>query len=93
MQTQAGIAVADGLCRLREVQARRLDFRTLGLCRLCQGAAGYAEFVSGARAGQRHTPASFPQAREQFRRVGHFTHHYFHPNTPLLAAQDMCEPY
>jgi hypothetical protein len=58
-------------------------------CRVRQRTASYAEFVSGPRAGQCHTPANFLQAREEFWRIGLFTHHYFHPNTPLLAAQDM----
>jgi hypothetical protein len=29
------------------------------------------------------------EAGQQFWRVGYFVYHYFHPNTPLLAAQDM----
>src|ERR1017187_1743527 len=93
MQAQiGGVAVAHDRCCFREVQARHRDLRTLGFCGVREGAAGHADLISGADR-QRHTPANFPQAGEQFWRVGHFAHHYLHPNTPLLAAQDMCEPY
>jgi hypothetical protein len=87
-QVETGILQVARRC-VREVQARRRDFRTVGLCGVRQGAAGCADLVSGAVHGQRHTPANFLQAREEFWRIGLFTHHYFHPNTPLLAAQDM----
>jgi hypothetical protein len=55
---------------------------------LHQGAAGCPDLIGGADR-QRHTPANFPQARQQFGRIDYFVHHYFHPNTPLLAAQDV----
>src|ERR1039458_8845019 len=101
MQAQVGGAVARALCCFREVPASRRDLRTLGFCGVGQGAAGCADLISGADR-QRHTPANFPQAGEQFWRVLHrlsvrdllfspryFAHHYFHPNTPSLATQDM----
>src|ERR1017187_8802604 len=90
MQAQAGGgAVAEALCCSREVQTRRRDLRTLGLCRVRQGAASYPDLIGGAGGRQRHTPANFLQARKEFWRVLYFVHHYFHPNTPLLAAQDI----
>jgi hypothetical protein len=75
--------------RFREVCARRRNLRTFGFCGVSQCAAGCADLIGGAGGRQRHTPANFLQAREEFWRIGLFTHHYFHPNTPLLAAQDM----
>jgi uncharacterized membrane protein len=29
------------------------------------------------------------EADQQLWRVGYFVHHYFHPNTPQLATQDI----
>ena len=90
MQAQVETGVLQvAFCRFRKAQACRRDLRTFSFCGVRQGAAGRADLIGGARDGQRHTPANFPQAGEQFWRVGYFVHHYFHPNTPLLAAQDM----
>src|ERR1035437_6223707 len=99
-QVETGILQV-ALCCFREVLACRHDLRTLGFCGVHQGAAGCPDLISGADR-QRHTAANFPQAEEQFWRVGHrlsvevllfspryFAHHYFHPNTPSLATQDM----
>ena len=93
MQTQVEAGVARARRCFRKAQARRRDLRTLGSCGVREGAAGCADLISGIGGRQRQTPTNFPQARKKFRHVGHFAHHYFHPNTPLLAAQDMCEPY
>src|SRR5450759_4286606 len=81
--------VIDALRRSCEVQARRRDLRTLGLGGVREGAASCPDLIGGAGGRQRHTPAKFLEAREEFWRVGYFTGHYFHPNTPQLATQDM----
>jgi|ERR1017187_2302359 hypothetical protein len=99
-QVETGILQVARCC-FRKAQACRRDLGTLGLCHLSQGAAGYADLVSGTGEGQGHTPANFPQARQQSRRIGHklsvkallfsprYFAHNFHPNTPSLATQDM----
>src|SRR5450759_1178448 len=69
-QVETGI-LQDAPRRFREVLASRRDLRTLSLCGVRQGAAGCPDLISGARDGQPHTPANFPQARQQFRRIGH----------------------
>src|ERR1039457_495094 len=98
-QVETGILQVARCC-FRKAQARRRDLRTLGLCGLHEGAACCPDLISGA-GRQRHTPANFPQAGEQFWRVGHglsveallfsprYFAHNFHPNTPSLATQDM----
>jgi hypothetical protein len=102
-QVETGILQVARCC-FRKAQGRRRDLGTLGLCGLHEGAACCPDLISGADR-QRHTLANFPQAGEQFWRVGHrlsvlsvkallfspryFAHHYFHPNTPSLATQDI----
>src|ERR1039458_9513898 len=68
-QVETGILQVARCC-FRKAQARRRDLGTLGLCAVSQGAAGCPDLISGADR-QRNTPANFPQAGEQFWRVGH----------------------
>src|ERR1019366_7671205 len=93
MQAQVKAGVAHALRCFREVQARLRNLRTLGLCGVRQGAANCPDLIGGAGGRQLQTTANFFEADQQFWRVDYFVHHYFHPNTPQLAAQDTHQSY